>query len=54
MTLKDEWQTPPELFEKLNDELDGLPENHVHCTVLAVNTLKKTIEKLIDKEKNSR
>lgn len=40
--------------EKLNDELDGLPENHVHCTVLAVNTLKKTIEKLIDKEKNSR
>ena len=40
--------------EKLNDELDGLPENHVHCTVLAVNTLKKTIEKLIDKEKNGR
>ncbi|KYK28509.1 iron-sulfur cluster assembly scaffold protein [Thermoplasmatales archaeon SG8-52-1] len=37
--------------EKLNDELDGLPENHVHCTVLAVNTLKKTIKNLINKEK---
>jgi nitrogen fixation NifU-like protein len=40
--------------EKLNDELDGLPENHVHCSVLAVNTLKRTVEKLIDKEKNGR
>lgn len=37
--------------EKLNNELDGLPENHVHCTVLAVNTLRKTIKKLIEKEK---
>jgi len=37
--------------EKLNDALDGLPENHVHCTVLAVNTLRKTIEKLIDRDK---
>ena len=39
--------------EKLNDELDGLPENHVHCTVLAVNTLKKTIKNLINKDKNN-
>ena len=31
--------------EKLNDALDGLPENHVHCTVLAVNTLKKALNK---------
>ncbi len=30
--------------EKLNDALDGLPENHVHCTVLAVNTLRKAIK----------
>jgi len=30
--------------EKLNDDLDGLPENHVHCTVLAVNTLRKAIK----------
>jgi nitrogen fixation NifU-like protein len=30
--------------EDLNDELDGLPENHVHCTVLAVNTLRKAIK----------
>jgi nitrogen fixation NifU-like protein len=37
--------------EKLNDQLDGLPENHVHCTVLAVNTLRKTIKNLITKEK---
>jgi nitrogen fixation NifU-like protein len=35
--------------EKLNNELDGLPENHVHCTVLAVNTLRNTIKKLTDK-----
>lgn len=28
----------------LNDALGGLPENHVHCTVLAVNTLKNAIE----------
>ena len=32
--------------EKLNNALDGLPENHVHCTVLAVNTLHKAIENL--------
>lgn len=37
--------------EKLNDALDGLPENHVHCTVLAVNTLRKTIKDLVEKEK---
>jgi len=30
--------------EKLNNALDGLPENHVHCTVLAVNTLKKALD----------
>jgi len=28
----------------LNNALDGLPENHVHCTVLAVNTLRNAIE----------
>jgi len=28
----------------LDNALDGLPENHVHCTVLAVNTLRKAIE----------
>jgi len=28
----------------LNDALDGLPDNHVHCTVLAVNTLRKSIK----------
>ena len=38
--------------EMLNDSLDGLPENHIHCTVLAVNTLRKTIEKLIEKKSN--
>jgi nitrogen fixation NifU-like protein len=32
--------------EKLNNALDGLPENHVHCAVLAVNTLHKAIENL--------
>ena len=31
--------------EDLNNALDGLPENHVHCTVLAVNTLKKALDK---------
>ena len=30
--------------EDLNDALDGLPEDHVHCTVLAVNTLRKAIK----------
>ena len=35
--------------EKLNDALDRLPENHVHCTVLAVNTLKKTMKSLGEK-----
>ena len=30
--------------EELNNALDGLPENHVHCTVLAVNTLRKAME----------
>ena len=35
--------------EELNDALDGLPENHVHCTVLAVNTLRKTIKNLVEK-----
>lgn len=35
--------------EKLNDALDHLPENHVHCTVLAINTLKKTMENLVEK-----
>ena len=35
--------------EELNDALDGLPENHVHCTVLAVNTLRKNIKNLVEK-----
>jgi NifU-like protein involved in Fe-S cluster formation len=39
--------------EMLNDSLDGLPENHIHCTVLAVNTLRKTIEKLIENKGRS-
>ena len=30
--------------EELNNALDGLPETHVHCTVLAVSTLHKAIE----------
>ena len=30
--------------EELNVALGGLPENHVHCTVLAVNTLQKTLK----------
>ena len=30
--------------EDLNDALDGLPEDHVHCTVLAVNTLRNAIK----------
>ena len=30
--------------QDLNRALDGLPENHVHCTVLAVNTLRKAID----------
>ena len=30
--------------EDLNNALDGLPEDHVHCTVLAVNTLSKAIK----------
>ena len=30
--------------EELNKALDGLPETHVHCTVLTVSTLHKAIE----------
>jgi len=30
--------------EELNVALGGLPENHVHCTVLAVNTLQKALK----------
>ncbi len=30
--------------KELNNALDGLPETHVHCTVLAVSTLHKAIE----------
>ena len=30
--------------EDLNNALDGLPEDHVHCTILAVNTLRKAIK----------
>jgi len=30
--------------EELNVVLGGLPENHVHCTVLAVNTLQKALK----------
>ena len=32
--------------EQLTKELDGLPEEHMHCSKLAVNTLKKVLGKL--------
>ena len=32
--------------EDLNRALDGLPDTHVHCTLLAVNTLKKALQSL--------
>jgi nitrogen fixation NifU-like protein len=38
--------------EDLNNALDGLPEEHVHCTVLAVNTLKRAIMNYCNKIKN--
>lgn len=38
--------------ERLIDALEGLPQEHMHCSKLAVNTLQKTIKKLITK-KNS-
>ena len=31
--------------EQLTNALDGLPEEHMHCSRLAVNTLKKAIKK---------
>ena len=35
--------------EQLTSALDGLPEEHMHCSKLAVNTFQKAIEKLITK-----
>ena len=35
------------------DELGGLPEAHVHCSVLAANTLKKAIKNYLKEGKNS-
>jgi len=35
------------------DELGGLPEAHVHCSVLAANTLKKAIKNYLDEGKDS-
>jgi nitrogen fixation NifU-like protein len=29
--------------QDLNRALEGLPEDHVHCTILAVNTLRKAL-----------
>jgi nitrogen fixation NifU-like protein len=33
--------------EKLTSALDGLPEEHMHCSTLAVNTLQKAIKKFL-------
>jgi len=33
--------------EKLTLKLDGLPEEHLHCSFLAVNTLRRAIENYI-------
>ena len=38
--------------ERLIDALEGLPEEHIHCSKLAVDTLKKAIENY-NKKKNS-
>jgi len=35
------------------DELGGLPEAHVHCSVLAANTLKIAIKNYLDEGKDS-
>ncbi|MHA1297612.1 MAG: iron-sulfur cluster assembly scaffold protein [Promethearchaeota archaeon] len=29
----------------MDEALKGLPDNHKHCAVLAINTLKKALEK---------
>lgn len=34
--------------EQLTTALDGLPEEHMHCSTLAVNTLQKAIKKSCD------
>ena len=35
------------------DKLGGLPDAHVHCSVLAANTLKKAIKNYLDEGKDS-
>ena len=40
--------------ERLINALEGLPEEHMHCSTLAVNTLQKAIEKLITKKNSGR
>jgi len=37
--------------ERLTNVLEGLPEEHLHCSKLAVNTLQKTIENYNKKKK---
>lgn len=37
--------------KQLLDELQGLPKEHSHCALLAVNTLRKAIEHYKDKHK---
>ena len=33
--------------EELTSALDGLPEDHMHCSKLAINTLKKAIKEIL-------
>ncbi|MHA1265398.1 MAG: iron-sulfur cluster assembly scaffold protein [Candidatus Helarchaeota archaeon] len=35
--------------EDLDKALDGLPEDHKHCALLAVTTLRKAIENILDR-----
>jgi nitrogen fixation NifU-like protein len=39
--------------EMILDALDGLPEESVHCALLASNTLKGAIKKYFDSERNN-